>query len=129
MIIGEKTGIRAVNIKVRPGVNGGGLRRIRIWVLVWVVYGITAISAGCQSASISKVSLLDIDELNQLIAEKTRQLEALQRNQDILIQEKGGMDSGTKDEIRQLEVEISKMIRWRQRLIHLEGSGRISGPI
>jgi hypothetical protein len=72
---------------------------------------------------------LDIDELDRLIVEKKGELELLQRDLEKGPQEEGKADPVTEDRIRDLEEEIGKMVRLRRRLINLERSGRISGPV
>ncbi len=84
---------------------------------------------GCQAISVPEYYSLDVEELDRLIIERQGELERLQRDREKGLQEEGKADPVTEDRIRDLEEEIGKMVRLRRRLINLERSGRISGPV
>ena len=90
---------------------------------------ITGILVGCQTLSVPSYYSLDIDELSERIADKERELEALQNEKDRQIEEKGQVDPSIESRLKELTDEIRGMTRWRRRLVNQKTSGRISGPI
>ncbi len=98
-------------------------------MLVFLGVAIVGLLIACQAASVRDSYPRDIDELDRLIVEKEGELELLQRDREKELQEGGEANPVTEDRIRELQEEISKMVRLRRRLINLERSGRISGPV
>lgn len=98
-------------------------------ILVFLGVTIVGLLIGCQAISVPEYYSLDVEELDQLIIARKGELERLQRDREKELQDGGEADLVTEGRIRDLEEEIGKMVRLRRRLINLERSGRISGPV
>ncbi len=106
--------------------SSGAMDWLRLTIFIFLAVVMTSFLAGCKTLPSYP---LDVEELDRLIAEKERTLSLLEEYRDQQIQEKGAPDPLTQEKIEELRTEISQMVRLRRRLINLERSGRISGPI
>jgi hypothetical protein len=97
------------------------------WMLVLSVLLIGSILAGCKPVPVNRYHTLDISELEEQIANKAKQLKMLETEKEKHIRQEASTDVSTEGRISQIKDEIHMLARWR-RLIHLETSGRYSGP-
>ncbi len=101
----------------------------RFGILLLLGLVIPGFLTGCKIVSMPGRYPLDVNELEDRIAQKKAVLRAIQEEREREIQERGAPNPFTENKIQDLEDEISEMVRLRRRLINLERSGRISGPI
>ena len=83
---------------------------------------------GGSAHPVNSYHTLSVSELEAQIAHKTEELKTLESEREENIRQKGIADPSVEARIRRVEDEISVLARWRVRLIHLQTSGRYSGP-
>jgi len=83
---------------------------------------------GCSGLPVNRYHMLTLSELEDQIAYEKEKVKSLEREQEENIDQKGKADPSIEARIHSVESEISVLARWRLRLIHLETSGRYSGP-
>ena len=115
---GELTVLRHLNRRPSPLPGFFVIFLVLTGTLLW----------GCRGLPVNRYYMLTVTELEDRIAYKTEELKRLEREQEENIHQRGKADPSIEARIRSVEDEISVLARWRVRLIHLETSGRYSGP-